>query len=112
MGVRKYYKARPAKQSESQIEKGDTADFLRRYEALRVFTTSCKIFFQDDHLHSDTPNCHAVCNAGRNGTALTLSRKEGAPLECIILPSVLYTADETAERIEAWYEDLKEIAGR
>lgn len=110
--LRKYYKARPAKQSESQIEKGDTADFLRRYEALRVFTTSCKIFFQDDHLHSDAPNCHAVCNAGRNGTALTLSRKEGAPLECIILPSVLYTADETAERLEAWYEDLKEVAGR
>ena len=111
--LRKYYKTRPAKQSESQIEKGDTADFLRRYETLRVFTTSCKIFFQDDHLHGDEyPHCHAVCNAGRNGTALTLSRKEGASLECIILPSVLYTADETAERLEAWYEDLQEVAGR
>ena len=109
--LRKYYKVRPAKLGESQIEKGDTADFLRRYEALRVFTTSCKDFFPDDHLHSDEhPLCHAVCSAGRSGTALTLSRKEGAPLECIILPSVLYTEDEAAERLEVWYADLREIA--
>ena len=59
---------------------------------------------------TSTPFCHAVCSAGRSGTALTLSRKEGAPLECIILPSVLYTEDEAAERLEVWYADLREIA--
>lgn len=109
--LRKYYKVRPAKQGECQIKKEDTADFLRRHEALRVFATSCKSFLRDDRLHSgESPNCHASCSANSSGTVLTLSRKEGAPVECIILPSVLYTADEAAERLEAWYADLREVA--
>ena len=92
-----YYNSRPA--TEQAVQIADAADFIRCYEALRVF----------DVISDEQIPYEVFCQQDSSGSFLKISAQKGKPVECLILPAIAYTL-ENAQNLEAWIENVREGA--